>query len=98
MRSVLLITAMLSLVFLEPLAGADSPPAKRGGARPDIAAFQFERQAQLYCGDDDVVWVIASRGIYNASTERWYGQTNNGAFACLHDATRAGYRASTILH
>ena len=51
--------------------------------RPDIAVFQFERQAQLHCAGD-------------ANTERWYGQTKNGAFACLRDAERAGYRANTL--
>ncbi len=95
MRWLLLMTSMLLVVLVEPLAAADSPPARRNSARPDIAAFQFERQAQLYCGDDDVVWVVASRGIYNTATERWYGQTKNGGFACLHDAERAGYHPNT---
>lgn len=95
MRSVLLITAVLFPAFIATLCCADSPPVSRSGPQLDVAVFQFERQAQLHCGGDDVVWVVASRGTYNASTERWYGQTKNGAFACLHDAERAGYRANT---
>jgi hypothetical protein len=94
MRPVLCIAFVLFLAFIATLARPDKPPA--AGPRPplDIAAFQFEGQAQHFCGSDDVVWVVASRGLYNVSTERWYGQTDNGAFACLQDAERAGYRAN----
>jgi hypothetical protein len=62
-----------------------------------IPRFQFEVQAQQYCPADSVVWVVPSRGLYNSRSERWYGQTNNGTYACarLTDAGTAGYRASS---
>jgi hypothetical protein len=94
MRPLLFTAVMLVLAFIATLARPDRTPAAGTGPRLDIAAFQFEGQAQHYCGGDDIVWVVASRGLYNVSTERWYGQTDNGAFACLQDAERAGYRAN----
>jgi len=94
MRPLLFTAVVLVLAFIATLARPDRPPAAGTGPPLDIAKFQFEGQAQHYCGSDDIVWVVASRGIYNISTERWYGQTDNGAFACLQDAERAGYRAS----
>ncbi len=69
-------------------AAADSPPT------PALAVFQFEQEAQRHCQADAVVWVIRSRGIYNASAERWYGRTSNGAFACLKDVEKAGFHAN----
>ena len=68
-------------------AAVTPPPA-------EVAHFQFEQQAQQHCPEDSVVWAIAHLGIYNSSVERWYGQTTDGAFMCLHDAENAGYRAT----
>jgi hypothetical protein len=63
---------------------------------PAVPHFQFEQQAQQHCPTDTVVWAIARLGIYNTSIERWYGQTSDGAFICLGDAEKAGYRATRI--
>jgi len=80
----------VSLLFLSvPLAEAAVLP-------PEMPHFQFEQQAQQHCPADAVVWVVASRGLYNSSSERWYGRTSNGTCACLGDAEKAGYRASPI--
>jgi hypothetical protein len=80
------------------LIGVLSAPLLDRPRAPEISSgrrlFQFEQEAERYCADESVVWVIASRGIYNTNAERWYGQTNNGAFSCLRDAKRAGYRAN----
>jgi hypothetical protein len=70
-----------------PLAAAAVLP-------PTQPNFQFEQQAQLHCPADAIVWVVESRGSYNSSLERWYGRTSNGAYACLGDALKAGYRAN----
>jgi hypothetical protein len=56
--------------------------------------FQFEQQAAQHCPGESIVWAITRLGIYNSNTERWYGQTSDGAFICLQDAQKAGYRAS----
>jgi len=79
----------VSLLLLGmPLAEAAALPS-------DMPHFQFELQAQQHCPADAVVWVVANRGLYNSSSERWYGRTSNGTYACLADAERAGYRASS---
>ena len=80
--------AISLLFFGTPLAGAATLP-------PEMPRFQFEQQAQQHCPADTVVWVVASRGLYNSSSERWYGRTSNGTYACLADAEKAGYRASS---
>jgi hypothetical protein len=65
---------------------------------PAIQIFQFEQQAQQHCPADSVVWAIAGLGIYNSSAERWYGQTKDGAYACLGDARAAGYLPAAAGH
>jgi hypothetical protein len=81
--------AGLVLAFGMALAHASSPPL-------DIPVFEFEQQAKRHCPADAVVWVIRTQGIYNASVERFYGRTNNGAYACLMDVEKAGFvRATT---
>jgi hypothetical protein len=69
-----------------PAVRANSPTA-------EIPLFQFEGQAQLHCPNDSVIWATAVTGTYDASADRWYGRTGNGAYACLHEAVIAGYRA-----
>src|SRR5579872_5870513 len=71
------------------------PLAQAAPLSSDLPHFQFELQAQQYCPADTVVWVVATRGLYNSSSERWYGRTSNGTYACLGDAEKAGYRASS---
>jgi hypothetical protein len=63
---------------------------------PAVPHFEFEQQAQQHCPTDLVVWAVARLGIYNTSAERWYGQTSDGAFVCLGDAEKAGYRTTFI--
>jgi hypothetical protein len=79
----------VSLLFL------GVPSAEAAVLPPEMPHFQFEQQAQQYCPADAVVWVVASRGLYNSSGERWYGRTSNGAYVCLGDAEKAGYHASS---
>jgi hypothetical protein len=71
-----------------------TPLAEAAPLPSDMPHFQFEQQAQQHCPADAVVWVVATRGLYNSSSERWYGRTSNGTYACLGDAEKAGYRAT----
>jgi hypothetical protein len=92
MRSDLPIIVSLFLGFGMAFAQASSPTR-------DIPVFEFEQQAKQHCPADSVVWVIRTQGIYNASVERFYGRTTNGAYACLMDVEKAGFlRASTAGH
>jgi len=58
-----------------------------------IPLFQFEGQAQIHCPKDSIVWANAGNHMYNTNGERWYGRTSTGAYGCLHEAEKAGYRA-----
>jgi hypothetical protein len=78
-----------------PLLFLGLPLADAAVVFPEMPQFQFELQAQQHCPADAVVWVVATRGLYNSSSERWYGRTSNGTYACLRDAEKAGYRASS---
>ena len=77
------------LVTNAPRAEANVPSAT-------IPLFEFERQAQLHCPDDSIVWATAGTGTYDSGSNRWYGRTSSGAFGCLHDAENAGYRARRV--
>lgn len=73
--------------------GAPAPGA--AGHLPEIAArFQFEQQARNHCPGEAIVWVDARSQTYDAGTDRFYGRTRTGAFACRRDAETAGYHAS----
>ena len=72
-----------------------APLAEAAAVLPDMPHFQFELQAQQHCPVDAVVWVVASRSLYNSSSERRYGRARNRTYACLGDAEKAGYRASS---
>jgi len=43
---------------------------------------------------DTVVWLNLSSGIYHFRGQRWYANTNNGAFVCEQEADMAGDRAT----
>jgi hypothetical protein len=75
-------TAMLATAAL---------PANGFAAEPSL--FQFEPQAQRHCPSDIVVWADAALHLYNVRGERWYGATKSGAYLCLREAEKAGYRS-----
>jgi hypothetical protein len=75
--------------FVAPRAQADTALAK-------VPLFQFERQAQLHCPEDSIVWATASFGTYDSSADRWYGRTSSGAYGCRHEVETAGYRAQRV--
>jgi len=72
----------LAIVALPASAIADEP-----------LRFQFEPQAQQHCPGDSVIWADAALRLYNVKDERWYGNTKSGAYACLREVEKAGYRA-----
>jgi hypothetical protein len=95
--AIVLSAAVLSssaLVIFETVLAV--PDAKANGSLAKIPLFEFEQQAQLHCPDDAIVWATASMGIYNSSTERWYGRTSSGAYGCLREVANAGYRAQRV--
>ena len=56
--------------------------------------FQSEREAQVHCPKDTVVWVNTNSGVYHFKGQRWYGRTKNGAYECMKEANEEGDRAT----
>jgi len=67
-----------------------------GIADPDlligsITTYPSETAARLSCKKDPVVWADRYAGYYYWPREKQYGATDQGAFACLHDALKGNY-------
>lgn len=56
--------------------------------------YDSHAAAQKACLADTVVWLNTNSGIYHFQGERWYGNTENGAFVCERDADANGDRAT----
>jgi hypothetical protein len=82
MRSLRILLVVLAVLL--PGVGAT--------AANDIRLFQSEQQAQQSCPSDVVVWVNLPSGVYHFRGQRWYGATKSGAFVCMQEADRYGYR------
>lgn len=63
---------------------------------PAIAQTQYQSQdqAQVHCPNDTVVWLNTRTDIYHFQGERWYGNTEEGAYVCEKQADTAGDRAT----
>jgi hypothetical protein len=79
--------ALVGMVAFAGVALALSPSAPP-------STFPSEVQAQQHCPSETVVWLNVPSGVYHYKGERWYGRTNNGAFACRGEADKGGDRAS----
>ena len=56
--------------------------------------FQSEQEAKAHCPHDTVVWVNTKSGVYHFKGQRWYGNTNQGAYLCREEADAEGDRAT----
>lgn len=56
--------------------------------------FQSEQEAKAHCPHDTVVWVNTKSGVYHFKGQRWYGNTNQGAYLCRKEADAEGDRAT----
>ena len=80
--------SLLSLLCLSPLSTAYAQSS------PQSPRFQSDRQAQQHCPKDTVVWVNTKTGVYHFKGQRWYGNTNQGAYECRTEANTEGDRAT----
>lgn len=64
------------------------------GDTSSAATFDNEDDAHAQCPDDVVVWLNLNSGIYHYKGERWYGNTENGAYVCEQEAIADGDRAT----
>jgi hypothetical protein len=56
--------------------------------------YQTQDTAQRACPNDTVVWLNTRSGIYHFQGERYYDNTEEGAFVCETDADANGDRAT----
>jgi hypothetical protein len=86
----------LRLVLLLALLLSLSCAHRPGLADPSgtLTLYATEQQAQKHCPKDTVVWLNLPSGIYHFKGQRWYSNTNNGAFVCEKEADKAGDRAT----
>jgi hypothetical protein len=59
-----------------------------------LTNFPTETQAHQHCPADTVVWLNLPTGVYHFKGQRWYANTNSGAYVCRGEADRAGMRAT----
>lgn len=83
---------LIALIFLIALTSCTDP--KQDSAEGSLTLYTSELAAQKHCPKDTVVWLNLPTGIYHFQGERWYGNTNNGAFVCEKEADKAGDRAT----
>jgi hypothetical protein len=88
-RLVLIFAVLLSAAGVESQQLVPSPPPAA-----TLTLFQNEAQAQAHCPQDTVVWLNLSSGIYHFKGQRWYANTNHGAFVCEKEADKTGSRAT----
>ena len=59
----------------------------------ELKEFATEKMAQSHCPKDTVVWSeIKGGGYYHLKGSQWYGKTREGAYLCLGEAERAGWK------
>lgn len=98
LKRLALAAALLAFLGSAPLATSVSSAAHLQSATVAADAlpplFDSESAAQAHCPRDVVVWLNIPSGIYHYKSERWYGRTKHGAYACEKEAIKAGDRAS----
>jgi hypothetical protein len=56
--------------------------------------YQTQDAAQSACPKDVVVWLNTRSGVYHFQGERWYANTEEGAYVCEADANANGDQAT----
>jgi hypothetical protein len=56
--------------------------------------YQSQNSAERACPNDTIVWLNTRSDVYHFQGERWYNNTEEGAFVCEKDADNNGDRAT----
>ena len=59
-----------------------------------LETFLDEAKAQQHCPKDVVVWLNLPTMIWHYKGQRWYANTQHGAYACEKEAGAAGARGT----
>ena len=87
-----LMSLWIALCFALALICCSDP--KQDNSVGALTLFTTEQAAQNHCPKDAVVWLNLPTGIYHFKGQRWYGNTESGAFVCEQEADKAGDRAT----
>jgi hypothetical protein len=71
-----------------------SVPLSGAAQAQSAPQFQSEQAAKQHCPKDTVVWVNTRTGVYHFQGQRWYGNTQQGAYECRKEADVEGDRAT----
>jgi hypothetical protein len=83
--------ATVAVLMSGAASASDMPHAKlfRPQALPSL--YITAAQAQAACPSDQVVWANWSARTEHLPTDKYYGRTKVGAYACEADATQSGF-------
>jgi hypothetical protein len=87
------IIASCFIVLAVEMLATIATAATDGGYPP---LFTTEMNARIHCPNDVIVWLTVPSSIYRFRDQRWYGNTDDGAYVCKKDADQAGDRATGI--
>jgi hypothetical protein len=59
-----------------------------------LTTFGSEREAQVHCPKDTVIWLNLPTMIWHYKGQRWYANTKHGAYACEREAGASGARGT----
>ena len=97
-RSLIVLAFTSSLLWARPsltyAIGGTLFPQDDSAAGASLTLFHAEQPAQNHCPKDTVVWLNLPSGIYHFKGQRWYGNSNNGAYVCEQEADQLGDRAT----
>jgi len=83
--------ATVAVLVSGAASAADTPHAKLYQPEAMPSLYITAAKAQAACPSDQVVWANWSAGTEHLPTDKYYGRTKVGAYACEADATRSGF-------
>jgi len=89
---ILLIVFFISAVAAPAISAYQPHHSYSSTGNYEPTLFSTEQAAQHHCPSDTVVWLNLPTGIYHFKGQRWYGNTNSGAYVCKQEANHAGDR------
>lgn len=87
--------AFLSKSFAAVLAVAAGVFAATA-ANAQMAVFQSEQFAQMYCPNDKVVWLDFGKRRYYTQGQKLYARGRTASFVCMKEAKKSGYKKSRL--
>lgn len=96
MRSIVLVLALVVGLLTPAIGASDSSGMQTQvvASAQSLQLFSTPQAAQKHCPKDVVVWLNTRSGVYHYAGQRWYGNTEYGAYVCEKEAIAAGDRAT----